>query len=289
MTEHPDDLRMTALVDADLARGADVPPPDLAALRAGGRRLARRRRLTVAAAAAVAALLVVPATVGLLGHDEGSSLPQQPAGPSASDVTTSAAPTPTPDEEPRREPRPPRPRQVDVPLDNGLRAAAEWEDGALLGEQVVVDTYGGRERVLYAVRSAGGGPDSAYVGVGLRYRGGLARLVGAISPLRARAPDGTPVPDGVELWGGGRRELDGSQPSYLVVGAVPGDVDVRLTAPGQALRAVTGSSTKVLPGFTVFFDRGPWDDTWDVLRLAPLTVEVGGGRSVEVRERSYES
>jgi hypothetical protein len=280
-----EDEQMAALVAADPMTSA---PPDVVALRAGGRRLVRRRRAVVGAVAAAVVLAVaVPVSVAV-GGDDAALDPRPATSPTGTVDGPSASATPT---ERSTQDRPPRPRRVDVPIGDGLTAAAEWEDREVVGAEVVVDTFGGHDRIIYATRAAAGGPDSAYVSVGLRYRGRIARLLTAISPERATGTDGRPVADGVELWGGGRREeewVDGS-PYYLVVGAVPGDVDVRVTGPDGLARPVTGAATDVLAGFTVFHDRGPWDPSWDELQPAPLTFDVGGGRSVEVRERSYES
>ena len=57
--------------------------------------------------------------------------------------------------------------------------------------------------------------------------------------------------------------------------------------PDGSARPVTGSSTGVLRGFTVFYDVGDWQDGWDQVQLAPLTVTTSNGRSVGVRERSW--
>ena len=50
---------------------------------------------------------------------------------------------------------------------------------------------------------------------------------------------------------------------YLVVGLVRGDVAVGVTGQDGLSRPVTGTSTSVLPGYTVFYDTGAWGESWD--------------------------
>ena len=259
-----------ALIAADRAQ---VAPPDLAALRAGGRRRLRRRRLAVGAGvAAVAAVLVIP--VAVLGGDDRAA----PDVPVVSDPPSSPAASPTYH----------RPEQgsVDVP---GGRVRGQYENGTLLGDPLVLGRLGGQQEILYAMRGPGleppgrGGPvDYTYVSTGVRDGSRVLRLGGVIS---LRGDDNA---DGIELYDGARIDgFAGRAPYYRVMGTVRGDVEVTVTGPDGVARPVTGSSTTMVPGYTVFYDQAPWDESWDPLQLAPLTISTDDDRSVQVRERSY--
>ena len=94
-------------------------------------------------------------------------------------------------------------------------------------------------------------------------------------------PDDT---DGIQLYGGdvlGERgpdeRVEGGR--YLVVGSVRGDVAVGVTGPDGLSRPVTGTSTSVLPGYTVFYDSGAWGEGWDQVQLAPLVIVTDDGRA----------
>ena len=50
---------------------------------------------------------------------------------------------------------------------------------------------------------------------------------------------------------------------------------------------MTGASTSVLPGHTVFYDSGAWDEGWDQVQLAPLVIVTDDGREADVRSASW--
>ena len=50
---------------------------------------------------------------------------------------------------------------------------------------------------------------------------------------------------------------------------------------------MTGTSTSVLPGHTVFYDSGDWDEGWDQVQLAPLVIVTDDGRQASVRSVSW--
>lgn len=265
-----EDQQMAALVAADRPAGS---APDLVALRAGGRRLVRRRRLAAGAAAAAVALAVgVPLAV--VGGDE-STAPDQTQ---VATTTPSEPPTTRTTTEPAVE-GDPLPAEVRVPLPGGQFQELLPEDGEIRGDEVVVGDFSGYEQVLYAAQRTfpGETAPATYVAVGIRYEGRLLRVVSALAPMDV------PEPDGVDLWGG-YREDDGS---YLLVGSAPGDVEVEAARDAESV-PVTGRSTTVLPDYTVFYDTGAFQDSWDPLQAAPLTLLVDG-EPLEVRGRTYVS
>ena len=138
-------------------------------------------------------------------------------------------------------------------------------------------------QILYAARR----PEANVVSIGLRDGGRVVRTVPSVL-----TPEDVDAPDGIDLYGGdvlGERGPDDrvAEGTYLLVGSVPGDVEVSVTEPGGSRRRVTGSSTRTLRGFTVFYDTGDWERTWDQVQLAPLTVTTSDGRTVAVRTRSW--
>ena len=50
---------------------------------------------------------------------------------------------------------------------------------------------------------------------------------------------------------------------------------------------MTGTSASVLPGHTVFYDSGDWDEDWDQVQLAPLSIGTDDGRGASVRSVSW--
>ena len=74
---------------------------------------------------------------------------------------------------------------------------------------------------------------------------------------------------------------------YLLVGAVSGDVALSVTRPDGRSRPVTGTSTSVLPGHTVYYDSGDWGEGWDQGQLAPLVIVTDDGRTARVRSASW--
>ena len=113
-----------------------------------------------------------------------------------------------------------------------------------------------------------------------------------IRTVQALGPAVETAADGIDLYGGnvlGERGPDElvAGGDYLLVGAVPGEAQVRITVPGEGERPATGASLAVLPGYTVFHDSGDWRSAWDQVRLAPLVVATDAGHRVPVRERSW--
>jgi len=157
--------------------------------------------------------------------------------------------------------------------------AGEWEDGELLGEPLVVEADLPFADILYAAR----GRDATYVATGAREGDLILRTIVATTP------DDT---DDIQLYGGdvlGERGPDervmGGR--YLVVGSVRGDVAVGVTGRDGQSRPVTGTSTSVLPGYTVFYDIGDWGKGWDQVQLAPLVFVTDDGRQASVRSVSW--
>jgi hypothetical protein len=178
--------------------------------------------------------------------------------------------------EPVETTRPAKPRKPSTPP---RPESGEWEEAALLGKPLALPGA----QILYAARR----PEANVVSIGLHDGGRIVRTVPSVL-----TPEDVDAPDGIGLYGGdvlGERGPDDrvAEGTYLLVGSVPGDVEVSVTEPGGSRRPVTGSSTRTLRGFTVFYDTGDWEQTWDQVQLAPLTVTTSDGRSVVVRTRSW--
>lgn len=258
-----EDQQMAALVAADRPVGT---PPDLVALRAGGRRLVRRRRFAAGAAAAAVALAVgVPLAV--VGGDDGRAVEVPPASQSTS-AAPSPSPSPTTSEAPLE-----REQEVRVPLPGGQSTTGVLETGTILGATVEMTPYEGYERFAYA---AGSG-ESACLSVGLRVDGQVVRLLCAVQ---------VPLDERFVMWNGYR---DGEGDGYELLGVFAGDTSVSIGPAGGAARSVTTRRTDVLPGYTVVLDQAPWDESWDPLQAAPLTVTTGSGETFTLRRNSYVS
>ncbi|MDN4160552.1 hypothetical protein [Nocardioides abyssi] len=212
------------------------------------------RLRTLAAAAALASL----ATLAACGSSGGAA--SEPTAPPEAPASTPAASSSAAPEAPGRE-------RAELPLPGGSDKVGEWEDGPVAGEVVVLRRVGPYDEVLYAAGSP------AAVAVGLRDGDRVLRTI----------TTSTPEGDAMHLYGG-ERMPDGT---FRVVGAVPGDVAVTVGEGSSPVRPATGASDQVLPGWTVFHEQGPWDDRWDPLQLAPLTITTDDGRSVDVRRRSW--
>ena len=157
--------------------------------------------------------------------------------------------------------------------------AGEWEDGELLGEPLVVEANLPFAEILYAAR----GGDATYVATGAREGGLILRTI------VMTMPDDT---DDIQLYGGdvlGERGPDErvERGRYLLVGSVRGDVALSVTGPDGHVRPVTGRSSLVLPGHTVFYDTGAWGKSWDQVQLAPLVIVTDDGRLASVRSVSW--
>jgi hypothetical protein len=184
------------------------------------------------------------------------SPPPPPAAP-----TETATPTPTSPTKPQKS------------------VAGEWEDGELLGEPLVVEADLPFAEILYAARRRG----ATFVATGAREGDLILRTI------VVTMPDDT---DDIQLYGGdvlGERGSDErvEQGRYLVVGSVRGDIALSVTGPDGHARPVTGTSTSVLPGYTVFYDSGAWGDGWDQVQLAPLVIVTDDGREADVRADSW--
>ena len=170
----------------------------------------------------------------------------------------------------------PQPGEVTVA---GTTIVGEWEDGELLGEPLTVEAGVDFADIVYAAH----GRDATYVATGVRDGDRILRTIVATTPR------GT---DGIQLYGGdvlGERGPDErvARGRYLLVGTVSGDVAVSVTRPDGRQRPVTGASTTVLPGHTVFYDTGAWDEGWDQVQLAPLVIVTDDGRRAGVRSASW--
>jgi hypothetical protein len=191
--------------------------------------------------------------------------------PASTPTSVVEAPRPTPDPAPR-----PRSGEVSV---GGHTINGEWEDGELLGEPLLLEAGVDFADIVYAAR----GRDATYVATGVRDGDRILRTIVATTP------SGT---DGIQLYGGdvlGERGPDErlERGRYLLVGTVKGDVTLSVTRPDGRRRPVTGASTSVLPGHTVFYDSGAWDEDWDQVRLAPLVIVTDDGRRAGVRSASW--
>jgi len=273
-----DQDQIFALVAADRS---SPPPPDLALLRAGGRRRLLRRRIAVGAAGlAVVAAIAVPVAV-LDGDGSGRAVDDVPA------VTEPARPTRSPDASPDASApaSPYRPDMGSVRISGGVELSGEYEQGDLIGTVLDTGSLGDVQEVLYAasgpVLDQDGTGEALYVATGVRDGSRILRTITALSPLDQPQ-------DQIKLYDGARIDyLPGREPYVHLIGSVPGDVAVSVTGPDGNASPVTSTSTSVLPGYTVFSYRAPWDDSWDATQLAPLTVTTGDGRRAQVRERSW--
>ena len=170
----------------------------------------------------------------------------------------------------------PQPGEVTVA---GTTVGGVWEDGELLGEPLTVGAGVDFADIVYAAR----GRDTTYVATGVRDGDRILRTIVATTPSGR---------DGIQLYGGdvlGERGPDErvAGGTYLLVGTVTGDVTVSVTQPDGRRRPVTGASTSVLPGHTVFYDTGAWGEGWDQVQLTPLVIVTDDGRQAGVRSVSW--
>ena len=87
----------------------------------------------------------------------------------------------------------------------------------------------------------------------------------------------------VGLYGGQRTVAENGQLHYGVFGYVQGEhSSVTATSSDGQSHPVSGLSTDVLPGYTVFFDTGAWDNAWG--ERAELTYAVPGGASCSLEQ-----
>ena len=293
----------------ELARLAAEEPttrtaPDLATIRSAGRRLRTRRRVTSGIAAlAVLGAIGVPTALAASGGPDATT----PVGPAAGRDAGASSATPTPAPTPSLSTAPtPAPTETPTPLEdlvgggdtaapvcgvmlcrNARPARYDAEPGTVLGEVLPMGTFDGQTEVLYAARVRGvdmrinKAADVAVLMAGIDDAGTLRRTVWALQP--GTEPNGQPL----GVYGGTKSaDEDGDGFHYGVIGYVEGEHDVvQVILPDGTSRAVTGSSTEVLPGWTVFHDTGAWADTWTQDR-APLTYGVTDGPSCAISECS---
>ena len=296
-TQHDELTRLVA--EEPITRTA----PDLATIRSAGRRIRTRRRVASGLATlAVLGAIGVPTALAASGGPEATT----PAGPAsgrepgaasatptpAPTASATTAPTPFPTETPTslqdlvdgadgKGGQDTEPPVCGVMACSHARAAThDAERGTVLGEVLPMGTFQGRAEVLYAARvrgtdlRTGKAADVDVLMAGLDDAGTIRRTVWALQP--GTEPTGQPL----AVYGGTRSaDEDGDGSHYGVIGYVKGEHDlVEVTLPDGSRRPVTGSSTAVLRGWTVFHDTGAWLDAWLGDR-APLTYGVPGGPS----------
>jgi hypothetical protein len=266
---------MTQL-DEDLARLVHEDPlhtgvADTAGLIRAGSRLRRRRQLAISASAGLAAAAVV-APFMLLGGS-GDTVGLSPASSPSPATATAAVPL--------EEVKP-----VATLSTCGVAACnyGSPEKGELIGAQLEMGTFNNGTEVLYAARNKGfdtrtGKPlDSVdVISTGIVVDGKLRRTVWAFQPHQ----DELAGPLG--LYGGQHTLAADGRHQYGVFGYVQGEhTSVTATSADGQSHPVTGLSTEVLPGYTVFFDTGAWDAAWG--ERAELTYAVPGGASCSLEQ-----
>lgn len=269
---------MTQL-DEDLARLVHEDPlhagvADTAGLIRAGTRLRRRRQTAVAAGVGLATAAVV-APFMLLGG-------------SSDTVGLSPATSPSPGAD------------ATVPVDGvkpdatpgacGVAACKQakgpygaLERGELIGTSLEMGTFDGNTEVLYAARGEGFDTrtgkrlDSVdVISTGVLVEGKLRRTVWGFQPHQ----DELTGPLG--LYGGERTLTESGEAHFGVFGYVEGEhAEITATSGGQT-RTVSGLSTEVYPGYTVFYDTDRWDEAWE--SRPDITYGVPGGASCSVQE-----
>lgn len=269
MNQLDDDL--TRLVREDPLHTGVADTPGL--IRAGSR-LRRRRQLAVVAGAGLAAAAVVAPFMLLGGSSDtvGLSPATSPSpGADASVTVDGLKPDATPGV-----------CGVAVCKPN-QGTYGVLERGEQIGTQLEMGTFDGNTEVLYAARTKGfdtrtGKPlDSVdVISTGIVVEGRLRRTVWAFQPQQ----DELAGPLG--LYGGQRTLSADGQAHFGIFGYVKGEhTEITATSGGQT-RAVSGLSTEVYPGYTVFYDTAPWEETWE--SGADITYGVPGGASCSVQE-----
>lgn len=273
--------------------------PDVTAIRRAGRRIRTRRRVAAGlASVAVVAAIGVPAALTAQddGPRPGPAAGTGPATSSASDATTPPTATPTPPGATEQDLLTPptghtlEPGLADTPTCGVMVCRSERparhrpESGTVLGEVLPMGTFDGATEVLYAARVPGtdlrtGEPAEVDVLMAGIDDGTLRRTVWSLQP--GTEPRRSPV----HVYGGTKAaDEDGTGFHYGVIGYVEGEHDaVEVTLPDGTTRPVSGSSTEVLPGWTVFHDTGAWLDGWTG-SPAELTYGVPGGPSCSTTE-----
>ena len=104
--------------------------------------------------------------------------------------------------------------------------------------------------------------------------GELRRTVWAF-PLQPGGPT-------IRMYGGEQTTSEGGVAHYGIFGYVEGEhTEVTATIDGET-RPVSGISTEVYPGYTVFYDTAPWNAAWS--DRAQITYGVPDGPSCAVAE-----
>lgn len=270
---------MTQL-DEDLTRLVhDDPLPtsaaDTAALIRVGSRLRRRRQIAVTAGVGLAAAAVVAPFMLLGGGDDTVGL--SPATSPSLSVDATAT-VPADDLKPAA-----TPGTCGVAAckpDDGIYGSPE--KGQLIGAQLEMGTFDGNTEVLYAGSNKGFDTrtgkrlDSVdVISTGIVVEGKLRRTVWAFQPLQ----DELAGPLG--LYGGERTLSADGEAHFGVFGYVKGEHAEITATSGDQTRAVSGLSTEVYPGYTVFYDTAAWDETWE--SRADITYAVPGGASCSVQ------
>ena len=266
MTQLDEDL--TRLVHEDpLPTGA----ADTAALIRAGSRLRRRRHIAVTAGIGLATAAVVAPFMLLGGNDDTVGLSPATTPSVSSDATADV---------PADDPKPDA-----TPSTCGVAACSYGspERGELIGARLEMGTFNDGTEVLYAARNKGfdtstGKPLASVdvISAGLVVDGRLRRTVWAFQPTEDQSGP-------VSLYGGQRTVAANGQLHYGVFGYVQGEhSSVTATSNDGQSHPVSGLSTDVLPGYTVFYDTGAWDAAWG--ERAELTYGVPGGASCSVQD-----
>ncbi|WP_182523575.1 hypothetical protein [Nocardioides dongkuii] len=271
MNDTDTDRRMFELVAAEPDA---VGPPDVSAItRRARRHVVRRRAAAGLGVLAVAATVVVGVAVQQDDVERGREAPPV----SSPSPTATASPTATPA----------RPEPGSVRLPGGVRLTGEYEQGEVVGEVVDLGRLGDHEEVLYAARGSldlsDPGASTTYVAAGVRVDDRILRTMPVAWPGQAGDE-----PDQATLYDGHRIDMYGFRdPYYRLFGLARGQVAPTIELPDGRSRATTLASTEVLPGWTVFVDEGPWDPAWDALQAVPAVLDLGDGRELDVRERTW--
>lgn len=277
---------MTQL-DDDLARLVHDDPPhtgvvDTARLIHTGSRLRRRRQLVVIAGAGLAAAVVVAPFALLGGNNDtvGISPADSPHLTTSSATPSDIKPASIDELQKRVENR----EQVCGVMACQSRSGryGSPEEGEVIGAQLEMGVFDGNTEVLYAARTEGfdtmtGEPKDSVdvISSGIVVDGRLRRTVWAFQPNEdPRRP--------IFLYGGERTVTAAGQAHFGAFGVVEGEhAEITATSDGQT-RPVSGLSTEVYPGYTLFYDTAAWNEDWGF--KAEVTYGVPGGAACSLEE-----
>ncbi len=277
---------MTQL-DNDLARLVQQEPlptgaPDTAGLIRAGSRLRRRRHLVVTAGAGLAAAVVVAPFMLLGGSEDTVGISPADSPRLATAATTPADTKPvTIDELQKRVEAREHVCGVMACVDKH-GGYGTLEKGEVIGARLEMGLHDGHMEVLYAARNEGfdtmtGEPKDSVdvISSGIVVDGRLRRTVWAFQPNEdPRGP--------ILLYGGERTVSEDGAAHFGIFGYVEGEhAEITATSDGQT-RPVSGLSTEVYPGYTLFYDTAAWDDSWST--RAEVTYGVPGGASCSIKE-----